>query len=159
MSNRRKKPPPSLRATVAERAEQAAREAAAPDERRRRRTIIVASLAAATLVIGLTALLVVRNGDEDQVAAIDPTARALGCTSCHSVDGSRSEGPTWEGLWGSEVTLTDGSTVVADEAYVRRAIVDPAAQVRQGFAASMPTLEVTDEQLDALVAAIRALEG
>jgi cytochrome c oxidase subunit 2 len=159
VSNRRKKPPPSLRATVAERAEQAAREAAAPRERRRRLTIIVASLVAGALVIGLTALVVTRGSGAGEVAAIDPTARALGCTSCHSVDGSRREGPTWKGLWGSEVTLTDGSRVVADEAYVRRAIEDPAAQVRQGFAPSMPTLEVTEDQLDALVAAIRSLEG
>ncbi len=36
------------------------------------------------------------------------------CIACHSIDGSTIVGPTWKGLYGHEVTLTDGSKVTAD---------------------------------------------
>ena len=157
MSNRKKKAPPTLRMTVAERAEQAAKEAAAPHERRRRIAIVAGVIVALGLLAGAATAFILAGSDDQETVTVDPTARSLGCTSCHSSDGARSEGPTWEGLWGSEVPLDDGTTVLADEAYVRRSIEDPAAQVRTGFSPTMPTIDVTDEQLDALVGAIREL--
>lgn len=60
-------------------------------------------------------------------------AEEAGCLTCHTTDGEESTGPTWQGLFGSEVTLTDGTAVVADEEYLRRAIVDPAAEVVDGY--------------------------
>ena len=38
-----------------------------------------------------------------------------GCASCHGDEGQGTVGPALIGLYGSEVTLDDGSTVVADE--------------------------------------------
>ncbi|MGZ4400806.1 MAG: c-type cytochrome [Gaiellaceae bacterium] len=64
-------------------------------------------------------------------------AASLGCSSCHSLDGSSGVGPTWKGLAGSQVTLTDGSTVSADSAYLLRAIRDPDAQIVKGFKAGV----------------------
>jgi cytochrome c oxidase subunit 2 len=62
------------------------------------------------------------------------------CASCHSTDGSVLVGPSWLGLYGSETTLSDGSTVVADEAYIRNSILDPASQIVAGFEnVTMPT--------------------
>lgn len=55
------------------------------------------------------------------------------CVSCHSVDGSTLVGPTWQDLFGSEETLTDGSTVAVDEAYLRNSILNPAAQIVAGY--------------------------
>ncbi|MBX3364315.1 MAG: cytochrome c [Phycisphaeraceae bacterium] len=81
----------------------------------------------------------------------------LGCNACHSTDGSRMQGASWVGLYGSTIRLSDGRTVIADEAYIRRSIVDPGAELREGFANVMlPYDELTDEQLDALVAYIRS---
>jgi cytochrome c oxidase subunit 2 len=42
-------------------------------------------------------------------------------------------GPTWKGLFGKTENLTDGSTVVVDEAYLRESILTPNAKVAQGF--------------------------
>jgi cytochrome c oxidase subunit 2 len=117
----------------------------------------VAGAVALLAVVVLVTLAVLGGSDDGEVAQVDPTARELGCTSCHTVDGRRSEGPTWQGLWGSEVTLVDGSVVTADEEYLRRAILDPAADVREGYTAAMPLVEVTDEQLEALLAHLEEL--
>ena len=64
-------------------------------------------------------------------------AESSGCFACHSLDGSQVVGPTWQGLWGSEKTLTDGSTVVVDESYVIESVREPAAKMVEGFAPVM----------------------
>ncbi len=86
-------------------------------------------------------------------------ASSLGCTGCHSIDGSASVGPTWQGLYGHEVTLADGSTVTADDAYITESIVDPNAKVVEGFQALMPSFEgrVTDADIAAIIAYIQTL--
>jgi mono/diheme cytochrome c family protein len=55
------------------------------------------------------------------------------CSGCHSLDGSAGAGPTMAGLAGSTVTLDDGSTVIADDAYLEKAITDPDAQIVKGY--------------------------
>jgi mono/diheme cytochrome c family protein/cytochrome c553 len=57
----------------------------------------------------------------------------LGCNSCHSIDGSKSTGPTFKSLYGSTVTLTNGQTVKADEDYLLESIVDPDKQIVKGY--------------------------
>ena len=64
-------------------------------------------------------------------------ARRSGCASCHSLDGSRRPGPTWKGLYGSRRPLANGREVVADEAYLRRSIIAPDAEIAQGFPEGM----------------------
>jgi len=64
--------------------------------------------------------------------------KANGCLGCHTVDGSKSVGPTWKGLFGSKVTLSDGSTVLADETYLSDSILNPTSQIVEGFQALMP---------------------
>jgi cytochrome c oxidase subunit 2 len=79
------------------------------------------------------------------------------CVDCHSTDGSKRSGPTWKGLFGSTVELTDGRQVVADEAYLRQSITDPQAEIAKGGTTTMPHLNLTSEQVDALVAYIETL--
>jgi cytochrome c oxidase subunit 2 len=55
------------------------------------------------------------------------------CASCHSIDGSEGTGPTFQGLAGKTVQLEGGETVTADRAYLERAIVDPDADVVEGY--------------------------
>jgi cytochrome c oxidase subunit 2 len=85
-----------------------------------------------------------------------------GCTSCHSPDGHAMIGPTFKGLYGSQVTLQDGTNVTADDAYIRSSIVAPNAQVVQGFPADvMPKdygTRLTGEQIDAIIAYIKSLK-
>lgn len=58
---------------------------------------------------------------------------ADGCAGCHSLDGSAGAGPTIKGLAGSRVRLSDGRTVVADDAYLATAIAKPDAEIVDGY--------------------------
>jgi cytochrome c oxidase subunit 2 len=64
-----------------------------------------------------------------------------GCMRCHTVDGTPHIGPTWLGLYGSEVPLDDGRTVTADAAYLTESMMDPMAQIVRGFKPVMPTYQ------------------
>lgn len=81
------------------------------------------------------------------------------CNTCHSVNGSPMTGPTWQNIFNHPVQLTDGSTVTIDEAYLRRSILQPQAQVVTGFNPVMPTYAgaLTDRQVDALIEYIKTL--
>ena len=91
----------------------------------------------------------------DAVALGKTLAQTKGCLACHSVDGAAGIGPTWKGLFGKTETLADGSTMLIDEASLKVEIKDPAAKVVKGFAAIMPKFELSDAELDALVAYIK----
>lgn len=73
---------------------------------------------------------------------------STGCAGCHSLDGSAGVGPTMQGLAGSTVTLDDGQTVTADDAYLERAIVDPDAQVSEGFKPGIMSGAVASQGFD-----------
>jgi cytochrome c2 len=88
---------------------------------------------------------------------------STGCAGCHSLDGAAGVGPTMQGLAGSTVTLDDGSTVTADDAYLEQAIVDPDAQVSEGYKAGIMSGAVASQKFDtrpddvaALVAFVKA---
>ena len=78
-------------------------------------------------------------------------AEVNGCFACHSMDGTQVVGPTWQGLWGREVTLADDTTVVADEAYVIESIQEPNAKMVKGFAPTMVPYNFEKEDMDALI--------
>ncbi|MGQ9573154.1 MAG: c-type cytochrome [Dehalococcoidia bacterium] len=83
---------------------------------------------------------------------------AFACTACHTTTGEESTGPTWKGLSGSTVTMTDGSSVVVDYSYLRESIVNPSAKVVEGFQNVMPTYTVlTAADIDAIIAYIHSL--
>jgi cytochrome c oxidase subunit 2 len=86
-------------------------------------------------------------------------AQSKGCIACHTVDGSAGIGPTWKGLFGKTETLADGSTMQVDDAALRREIREPQARVVKGFPPVMPAVPLNDDELDALVAYIRAQGG
>ncbi len=84
----------------------------------------------------------------------------LGCASCHA-GGPQQRGAKLEGIFGHEVKLVGGGTVIADEEYIRNSILNPSGQVVEGFQPIMPTFkgQVTEEQLVSLVAYIKSLSG
>jgi cytochrome c oxidase subunit II len=55
------------------------------------------------------------------------------CAGCHSLDGDDGTGPSFEGLAGSTVELEGGERVEATREYLRRAIVEPDAEVVEGY--------------------------
>lgn len=68
-------------------------------------------------------------------------ATRMQCFACHTIDGQRHIGPTWRGLFGSTVPLSDGRTIVADEAYLTRSMMDPTVEIHAGYPAVMPTYQ------------------
>lgn len=84
----------------------------------------------------------------------------FGCVACHSFDGTEKIGPTWFGLFGSTAPMEGGESVLMDEAFIRESILDPMAQIHEGFIAAMPTNfgeQLSDQQLEELIAFIMAL--
>jgi cytochrome c oxidase subunit 2 len=80
-----------------------------------------------------------------------------GCAVCHGQYGQGGAAGAFVGLWGSDVELADGTIVTADVDYLQRAIVDPAAEIVAGANVEMPAVELTDEQVAAILTWIEAL--
>ena len=102
------------------------------------------------------------EGKEHEPLAIrgERVAKNAGCLNCHAIGGAVKVGPDWKGLFGSNVPLEGGKTVIADEEYLRESIVDPGAKVVKGFPNVMPTYKTTlsKEDIDAVVAYLKTLK-
>jgi mono/diheme cytochrome c family protein len=72
---------------------------------------------------------------------------SLGCQGCHSLDGSKSTGPTFKGLAGSTVQLTNGKTVTADDKYLLDSIIDPDLEIVKGYQPGVMTSVVKKGQI------------
>jgi cytochrome c oxidase subunit 2 len=98
--------------------------------------------------------------DTAAAARGEALAASTGCLACHAIDGSAGTGPGWQGLAGSTVTLDNGETVVADDAYLFNSIVDPQSQIVAGFEAVMPTTysdSLSQAEIQDLVEYIKSL--
>lgn len=87
-------------------------------------------------------------------------AKNNGCFGCHSPIGAALVGPTWKGLFGSNVQLADGTTVTADEAFIKQSILEPSAKIVAGFetANAMNAYSFSEEELANLIAYIMSLK-
>ena len=97
----------------------------------------------------------------DNVGCGQKLAKDNGCLACHSVDGAKIIGPSWLGVFGSEETLNDGSTVTVDEAYIIESIREPGVKIVEGFENLMPVTagqNLTDEQIQDIIAFIESLK-
>lgn len=83
----------------------------------------------------------------------------LGCLQCHGLVEGGQLAPSLPGLYGQTVTLADGRTVKADDDYLRRSILDPAAEKRPGFTAKMPSYEgqISAEAMFEILAYLRSI--
>jgi cytochrome c oxidase subunit 2 len=100
-------------------------------------------------------------------APIESSAQARGralfdrmaCISCH--EPRRRIGPALEGLFGETVLLSDGSTALADEDYLRRSILEPHTQIRSGFKPIMPAYagRLDEEELWTLLEYLKQLRS
>jgi len=82
----------------------------------------------------------------------------LGCISCHNA-GSGALGPNLANVYGHDVALADGTTVKADEDYLRESILNPHAKLVAGYSPIMPPFQgvVTEEQLGHLIAYLKSI--
>lgn len=87
--------------------------------------------------------------------------QSKGCLGCHTTDGTSKVGPTFKGLYERKVTVsTQGKerTIVADEEYLKRAVLDPGSDVVKGFPNIMPKMPVSEDELKEIVNYIETLK-
>lgn len=80
-----------------------------------------------------------------------------GCQGCHSLDGSKMVGPSFQGLYGmTDHEMDDGTTVTADENYLRESILKSEARIVAGYPNRMPSYaNLSERQVSALVEFIK----
>ncbi|MDN5843161.1 MAG: c-type cytochrome [Alcaligenaceae bacterium] len=118
-------------------------------------TPVVAMTAASSASPGASA-------SEDPVALGAKLTQDLGCMACHAKDQKRVIGPGWGGLYGSQTTLADGSTVEVDDAYLIQAIRRPDAQIVAGYPpGTMPSYDalLNEHDMNAILAYLHSLQG
>lgn len=82
------------------------------------------------------------------------------CDSCHvSIDGAKPKGPPLEDLFARPVPLANGTTITADENYLRESILYPQKKLVAGYQPIMPTFEgqISEEDIADLIAYIKSL--
>jgi cytochrome c oxidase subunit 2 len=79
----------------------------------------------------------------------------FGCVDCHESN----RAPNLNGVFGQPVLLSDGSTVIADENYVRESILAPDAKVVNGYVPIMPSFagRLSEDDVVQLIAYIQSI--
>jgi cytochrome c oxidase subunit 2 len=85
---------------------------------------------------------------------------SMGCNACHSGNAA-ARGPNLAGVYGTKLTLTDGSQVLVNDAYLRDAILNPSQHVTAGYAPIMPTYQgqISEDGLIDLVEYVKNLQN
>jgi cytochrome c oxidase subunit 2 len=83
-----------------------------------------------------------------------------GCATCHSLDGSRSQGPSWKGIFGQTHQMADGSSIKVDENYIRESLLEPNKHVVSGYEPVMPTYKglLRDREILGVIEYIKQLK-
>jgi cytochrome c oxidase subunit II len=83
-----------------------------------------------------------------------------GCSTCHSLTGERGQGPSWKGIWGEDVKMTDGTSIHVDENYIRESILEPQKHIVLGYEGIMPTYQglLRDREILGVIAFIKTLK-
>jgi cytochrome c oxidase subunit 2 len=102
------------------------------------------------------------SGNANQVSPVEAGRELytnLGCATCHGANSEGGRCPPLVGLFGKQVALTGGTSVTANEEYIRESILNPAAKVVAGYPLIMPTYQgqLTEEQLLQLVTYVKSL--
>ncbi len=89
------------------------------------------------------------------------------CTTCHTVNGSKTLssgavalGPTLKGIFGKTENVKVGEetkSITVDDAYLRRSITEPNAEITEGYEAVMAPGELTDDEVTTLVEYLKTL--
>lgn len=83
----------------------------------------------------------------------------IGCVTCHG-EKPGSRGPSLKGVFGSQVALQNGQSVLANEEYLRESILNPNAKTVAGYQSLMPTYQgqISEANLLQIVAYLKALK-
>lgn len=86
--------------------------------------------------------------------------RRYGCSGCHEAQSSV-HAPDLHGLLGRTVHLSDGRTLIADEAYIHDSVLLPKKDIVAGYEPIMPSFagQISEEDLLAIIEYIRSTGG
>jgi cytochrome c oxidase subunit 2 len=98
--------------------------------------------------------------DVNPVVAGERLFAEKACSTCHLSNGT-GRAPSLNGVYGGSVHLADGSSVTADDAYIRESILVPNAKIVAGYQPLMPAFQgqLTEEQIMSLTAYIKSLQS
>jgi len=98
--------------------------------------------------------------DANPVVAGEKLFTEKACSTCHLSNGT-GRAPSLNGVYGGTVRLADGSSVTADEAYIRESILLSNAKIVAGYQPLMPSFQgqLTEEQILSLTAYIKSLQS
>jgi mono/diheme cytochrome c family protein len=87
----------------------------------------------------------------------------LRCQGCHSTNGNVAVAPTFKGLAGSEVKLSDGGTTTATDSYLLTSMIVPDALIVDGYKPGSMTAMIRPRQVSvaqarAIIAYIKTLK-
>ncbi|MFA5531772.1 MAG: cytochrome c oxidase subunit II [Thiohalomonadaceae bacterium] len=84
--------------------------------------------------------------------------RQHGCSGCHGANASV-RAPSLEGIFGKPVALSNGTTVIADERYIRDSILLPRKEVVGGYEPIMPSFrgQLGEDEIIKLIAYVKSL--
>jgi cytochrome c oxidase subunit 2 len=100
------------------------------------------------------------GGEANPVVAGEKLFAEKACVTCHVANGT-GRAPSLNGVYGAQVLQADGSTVTADDEYIRESILQPGAKIVAGYQPLMPTFQgqLTEEQILALSAYVKSLQS
>ncbi|MBE0659625.1 MAG: cytochrome c oxidase subunit II [Bryobacteraceae bacterium] len=83
-----------------------------------------------------------------------------GCATCHSIDGTRGQGPSFKGIYGHELKDAAGKTHTVDANYIRDSILNPQAVVVAGYEPIMPTFQglLREREILGMIEYIKSLQ-
>jgi len=100
--------------------------------------------------------------------AVSDAGRTLlqkhGCLGCHSLDGSPMVGPSFQGIGGRQVVVTsegESRTLTSDRDYLKKSILEPSADIVEGYPPSMPPYagRLPEEDLTGILDYLTGLKG
>ena len=89
------------------------------------------------------------------------TYKRYACNTCHSIDGTQETGPSFKGLWGTEVIHEVNDPGTLDENYIRESILYPQKNIVKGFPnGNMPTFKglIRDREIEGIIEYIKELK-
>jgi cytochrome c oxidase subunit 2 len=79
-----------------------------------------------------------------------------GCIACHDLE-QQAMGPPIRGAWGSRRKLEGGREAVVDEAYIRKSIKEPSADIVEGYPDQMQPQELTEEEIGVIISLYKSM--
>jgi cytochrome c oxidase subunit II len=94
------------------------------------------------------------------VAQVGEKVYASKCIACHNVTTEKKIGPGFAGVFGKQRQFADGTSLVADENYIRNSILTPSAKVVAGFPNAMTPFQgqISEEELTGVIEYIKTLK-